>query len=63
MLWESSFVMGSILLHSVHLSVLFFSLFVEKLPSHPEYKTSSPPADVQDFKRVRFNSLMENYKT
>lgn len=28
----------------------FITLFVEKLPAHPEYKTS-PPNDVQDFKR------------
>ncbi|XP_076443291.1 STAM-binding protein-like A [Babylonia areolata] len=28
----------------------FITLFVERLPSHPEYK-SSPPSDIQDFKR------------
>ncbi|KAL8593270.1 hypothetical protein ACOMHN_009924 [Nucella lapillus] len=28
----------------------FITLFVERLPSHPDYKTS-PPIDIQDFKR------------
>lgn len=28
----------------------FITLFVERLPSHPDYKTS-PPNDIQDFKR------------
>lgn len=28
----------------------FITLFVEKLPTHPDYKTS-PPNDIQDFKR------------
>ncbi|XP_025092835.1 STAM-binding protein-like [Pomacea canaliculata] len=29
----------------------FITLFVEKLPMHPDYKISSPPGDVQEFKK------------